>query len=520
MALVTNIARHLATILALAPALLAQNTGSIEGRILNSATGAGIGGVGIRLLDSQRTVLTATTDDSGSFRIGALHDGQYSIEYQKEGFLVVRPVPPPRISGAEPLRFTAEMATWPTLRGRVTGPDGKPAARIHVQLNVGLDVATDADGFFTFTKIAPGAYTLVARPDPPRAERSASPDADRIETMPTYYPSVIDSAQAEPIQIRGGADLAGYEIRLRTAPVQRIRGTVLGLDGKPAAKAQVSLVTPPSGPPFLMRGAVNLQVVSAASLLAEQQTQTAADGSFEFIARRGDWLLRAASSIGLDPQHRDLYQTGGASASLGTRDLDGVTVRFAQSFTLDLSIDWGQSKPASPRPQQLIFLPLEGQGTGIAMAGQMPTVSMSPGRAIVMAGLSPTPGMYPAAVIIGGRDVLGQEVNLLGPQPVQLVYRSDGGSVSGTIDKGANLIVALIPQESSPLKIAISGRTDAGGAFSIADIPPGDYYAVAIQDTQGMQTPVFRSFVAANGTRVKVEPSSSTTLELRASRWP
>jgi hypothetical protein len=518
MALVTNIARYLATLLALAPALLAQSTGSIEGRILNSATGAGIGGVGIRLLDSQRTVLTATTDDSGSFRIGALHDGQYSIEYQKEGFLVVRPEPPPRISGAEPLRFTAEMATWPTLRGRVTGPDGEPAAGIHVQLNFGLDVATDADGFFTFTKIPPGAYTLVARRSPPTGP--TDPGQDRIEPVPTYYPSVIDSTQAELIQIRGGADLSGYEIRLRTAPVQRIRGTVLGLDGKPAAKAQVSLITPPSGPPFLMRGAVNLQVVSAASLLAEQQTQTAADGSFEFIARRGDWLLRAASSIGLDPQHRDLYQTGGASASVGTRDLDGVTVRFAQSFTLDLSIDWGQSKPASPRPQQLIFLPLEGQGTGIAMAGLTPAVSMSPGRAIVMAGLTATPGSYPAAVIIGGRDVLGQEVNLLGPQPVQLVYRSDGGSVSGTIDKGANLIVALIPQESSPLKIAISGRTDAGGAFSIADIPPGDYYAVAIQDTQGMQTPVFRSFVAANGTRVKVEPSSSTTLELRASRWP
>ena len=129
-------------------------------------------------------------------------------------------------------------------------------------------------------------------------------------------------------------------------------------------------------------------------------------------------------------------------------------------------------------------------------------------------------GFYPAAIMMGGRDVQGLEVNLTGPQPVQVVYKSDGGDVHGKIEQGAKLTVVLIPQEASPLKIAITGLCGPDGSFSIPDIPPGDYYAVALQNIAGIGTPAFKTFLLSNGMRIKVEPSSSTTLELRPARWP
>lgn len=171
--------KHVVMFFALAPALFAQN-GSIEGHILNSATGGGIGGVKIRLLDSQRTVLTAVTDDTGVFRIGRLKDGQYVISYERDGYLRTRSGPEETqlsVSGSDPTRFDVEMTTYPSLRGRVLDAEGKPAAGIHVQANssVGVATLTDAEGAFNFPKLTPGRYTLVATPNPrPRPDANAA----------------------------------------------------------------------------------------------------------------------------------------------------------------------------------------------------------------------------------------------------------------------------------------------------------------------------------------------------------
>jgi hypothetical protein len=521
--------KSFATILAFATALLAQTPGgSVEGRILNSATGAGVGGVGIRLLDRQRTVLTATTDDTGAFRIGGLKDGQYDLSYQKDGYLHSsgddREVQI-RISGSDPLRFSAEMATFPTLRGRVLDAEGKPAVGVTVQLGASLQALqaqTGADGSFAFLKLSPGFFTLVARPNPPRAETKASPDQDRVEVVPTYYPSVIDSVQAEAIQVRGGMDLSGYDIRLRTAPVQRVRGTVLDIDGKPVPKAPVSLLIPASAPPFLMRGPLGLPGLFQPGLI-EQTLQTSADGSFEFPSvRRGEWQIRAQSALGIDPQK--LRQSPPLSAStpvsVGTRDVDRVEVRFAERFALNVSADFGSAKPLANMQPSVQLIPLDGQLMGPIGGPQTPqTMSASPGRAILMVQSAPA-GYYPAAVLVGGRDMQGQVVDLIGPQPIQVVYKSDGGSVRGTVENGSGLTVALIPQERSGIKIGVSARCGSDGSFSMADVPPGDYYAGAFRDSTGMATAAFQNFLAVNGVRVRVEAGSASSLELRAARWP
>jgi hypothetical protein len=122
--------------------------------------------------------------------------------------------------------------------------------------------------------------------------------------------------------------------------------------------------------------------------------------------------------------------------------------------------------------------------------------------------------------MMGGRDVQGQAVEVTGPQPIQVVFKSDGGSVRGKVENGAGLFVALIPQEHSGLKIAVAARCNADGTFSLADVPPGDYYAGAFKDATGMTTQAFQNFLAVNATRVKVEPGASSSLELRMARWP
>lgn len=413
------------------------------------------------------------------------------------------------------------MATFPTLRGRVVDAEGKPAARIEVQAaGVLRDTAvTDADGAFVFPKLQPGLYTLVARPNPPLRQQVAPPQEERVEPVQTYYPSLIESAQAESIQVRGGEDLSGYEIRMRTAPVQRIRGTVFSLSGKPAAKALVTLMIPPSPPPFVMRGATVLKSQPAVSV--EQVVATGADGSFEFASvRRGDWQIRVQTAPEPDAQRQiGIPHFGSTPVSVGRRDIDDLTIRLAEPFALNVTTDWEQGNPRANLRAMLELIPLDGQMSGAVIIGQTQGVQAYQGRSILWAPVS-VPGHYPAAIMLGGRDVQGQAVNITAPQPVQVVYKSDGGTVRGTVDKGADMIVVLIPQETGSLKIGISGKAGPGGAFSIADVPPGDYFAAAVPDTNGIATAEFQRFLAANGTRVRVEPSLAVSVDLRPARWP
>ena len=75
--------------LLLVAAILPLPAGSIEGRVTNSVTQAGIAGVAVEV---QRIGVSqqAVTDESGMFRIANLPDGDYRFTYEKDGFDVPR----------------------------------------------------------------------------------------------------------------------------------------------------------------------------------------------------------------------------------------------------------------------------------------------------------------------------------------------------------------------------------------------------------------------------------------------
>src|SRR5579863_8748814 len=159
------------------------------------------------------------------------------------------------------LSMTALLNAQPaSLHGRVLDPEGKPAARIAIELNSpsegSLRAASEEEGTFTFGDLRPGTYTLRAMPEAkPRLQ-----DGERIETAPTYFPSVIEEAEAKRITVQQGDDLPGFEIRLRTAPVHRVRGVVLDPGGKAVEHTAVLLFKPASGPLMMVSGAYRAMI--------------------------------------------------------------------------------------------------------------------------------------------------------------------------------------------------------------------------------------------------------------------
>ena len=249
----------------LAAFAVAQDTATVEGVVVNKVTGAGIADVAVRFRASRAVHYETRTDETGAFRIAGVKPGDYDAGVEKTGYFpvdaeafLVFPGDRPRYhvdpAGA-PLRLRLELNPPAVLRGRVIHADGNPALA-YVDLGKGRSVSTDAEGSFTFEGVSPGPYVLLAGPK--AIEHAAAHPGTRAELVPTYFPSVVDASQAQRSVASAGAELSGYEIRLLSVPVYRVRGVVLNPDGKPAAKAVVSLRPdiPGAGPdhPFLIPG--------------------------------------------------------------------------------------------------------------------------------------------------------------------------------------------------------------------------------------------------------------------------
>jgi hypothetical protein len=492
------------TILAFATSLFAQTPGgSVEGRITNSVTGEGIPAVNVIL--SSPVYLHAYTDDQGAYRIEGVKEGEYRVALTRSGF--IRPQANQsdvwvRVSEDGTTRLDGTLAPWPSLRGLVIDPEGKPAPEIHVKPSRDLDEdsITDEEGAFSFEKVEPGRYTLMATPKAPLA--------------PTFFPSALELAGAQEIQVQGGADLSGYRIQLRSAPVFKVRGVVLDPSGRPASQAKVTLFTMSLAP-----------IVSVAGfgfndphMLEQGHTVSGEDGAFEFSAvYPGEWRVRAESIVGYDDaRRRDVVQSGLRVANVASRDIEHLEVQLADAFAMDVALD-GAEELTHPGP--IMLLRLDGPGGGSDSPQTHRIENLFPGRYSVLAP-NRVPGYYVSQVLLGGRDVLNREFELSGPGVLRVVYKHNGGTVRGTVEHGAGAFVLLFPRAAGFAKTGLLAACGAGGAFSVTDIPPGDYEAIAVYIPEGERNLAAFNSVSGFGKDVRVQESTTTLVELRVSPWP
>jgi hypothetical protein len=502
--------------------------GSISGRLTDSVTGAGIGGVEVRAcivsspslgvcVNDQGTIQHAVTDDLGAFRISGIPDGQYTIMPPfADGYFPTKfgPTPAVRVSGDT--RFDLQMTPNASVRGRVLDPEGKPAAGIVVKFGPAGQKVTDENGEFVFQDVSSfDSFTLSATPKP----QADAKDETRIVT--TYYPSVVDSDRAVPIHV-DGVDLFGYDIRLRTAPARGIRGVVIDADGKPAPHARVTISKRASGMVTMVRGPFSLvrfgQYVEAA-----EPVETKEDGAFEFPpVLEGDWRVGAVLDTRSENRSR---RSGATEIRVSTRDakgsdIDNLEIRLEQPFEIEVTADRGDSPAAANPPAFRMVTPLDGPPGGPpsdAKPGQPQRLKGFAGRYFIGPG-GAIPGYYVAAAMLDNRDVLGQVVELSEPTALKMVYKTGGGSVRGTVDKGADAMVVLMADETPGSRIGIGVQCDADGGFSIPDVPPGEYTAVAFQEFNLVASPEFSTLLEANGKRVKVETGAASQVDLRVSR--
>ena len=402
--------------------------------------------------------------------------GEYTANFSRREFLPLdrgaaarRPF---RVaSGADPIRLRVQLTPLSKVSGRVLDADEHPVPGAELLLDgshMGLTRTSDPKGNFSF-EIAPGSYILSARP--PRALKPPSAeDGERLAWAHTYYPGVLDPRAAVKIVVRAGSEEWGQDIRLRAAPVRRMRGVVLDPRGDPAPHVPV-------------------QVARIGELVPEDiQTVSAEDGAFEFPALPdGEWRVFAQSEKG------GAKVRAFAVAQVAGRDLDGVDLRLTAPFSLHGSVTLGGPVGSKPGAKVGLFLrPFVVGSEGLAQGltdqdGAFKIDNVYPGLYKIMA-TSPGPPHFLASVKVGEREALGQYVELgSGALPIKVTFESQGGGIRGTVEDCGSAIVVLTPwdKDLQDPQFVRTAQCREGGRYEISDIRPGDYYAFAFDKWEG-----------------------------------
>jgi protocatechuate 3,4-dioxygenase beta subunit len=520
--------------LLLAARSLCAQAALVQGVVVNSVTHQPIAGVTVELtvIHSKEAAYRAVSDASGSFRFDSVAPDEYVAEYEKDRY-----ESPNHTESDRPFHATAggavtlrvEMVPLAEIRGRVLDADGRPVAHITVDWlpssprRSSGGVNTDAEGRFRVEDLRPDSYVLRADPNHPaipehvvsieELQRPALEAAlsRRPLRAPVYYPNSTDRLGAATIQVRGGEDLAGFEIRLQAAHMYRVRGVVRDQQGRAAANASVKLRSADASfysndfPPDAM-------VVSGA------------DGAFEFpTVGPGDWQITAEA-------HGDGNLFGYAAVTVTRHDLDALDLRMDAPFALNGRVEFVDGKGAAGlKDIRVVAVPVERPVWQEAMGrsaegGALRIGHIYPGSYRITS-FNRIPGYYLDSVWLGEGEVLGQPV-ILGPgsPPVRLVYRTDGGGVRGQVENGKGATVVLLPRNPALLDTAFIRSTtcDGSGYFAIDTLRPGSYYVLAFDrvDLDQFWNPLFVSGLTARAKGVQVERGERESLDLRLNPWP
>lgn len=475
--------------------------GSVNGRVVDGATGAGIGGVQVRLsplpVGAAPDVVAAPTDDSGAFHIANIPDGSFVPLLHKDGyFQTLAPVIPNALNVTGVTQVEYKMTRLARLSGREIDQERKPVAGVTVLAESswpGTPTAvTDSEGGFAIEGLAPGFYTLSAQLKIP----SEAADGERMVT--TFYPASIERQRAQQIQV-SGLNLPDYDIQMQSAVVRKIRGVVIDVDGEPLAQATVGLSRPgPSG-----TGAEDVE-----------QVLTDDEGKFEFTpAMEGEYGVWADYSLDYDyEEHRPLTRSASRRVRISSGEMEPVELRLAPGFSIPITLDWGdEDDPAAKHPNlRPQVVPMERQPVPFPGSDSQKIDGLFPGRYLFRSpGFSSELGRYyVAAMTLDGRDVLDQEVELSGPGSLKIVFRTDGGTVRGHVANGQGASVVLLNASGRVL----GTECDANGDFALGGLAPGEYSVGAFPRGMTRDT---TAAVRASGVRVKVESGATATIDLK-----
>src|SRR6202011_1394836 len=254
-----------------APVVKPEDKCSIEGAVLNAATGEALKKVNVvarplgRPGSGAGAGASAVLDAAGHYKIEGIDPGRYTLMANRTGFVNQtygakgpnRPGTPLTLTPGQNMKdATFKLTPHGVVTGRVLDEDGDPMANVMLQCqryvyNRGKKQLMPAGGGNTndlgeyrIFGLAPGKYYLSAQYRAmdfnPNVSNSRKDYEEGYATV--YYPNSLTVDAAAPLEVAPGAQIRGIDVTLTKTRTIRIRGQVIsGATNKPVRNASVSL---------------------------------------------------------------------------------------------------------------------------------------------------------------------------------------------------------------------------------------------------------------------------------------
>jgi 5-hydroxyisourate hydrolase-like protein (transthyretin family) len=552
----------------------------LEGRVM-STTGEAIRKANVRLQASggiqggqPPTSFFDASDNDGKFLFDDVVPGRYILTSEKAGFL--RGAYGARSTSSQPVLLTLSegqemkdlvilMTPQGVISGHVTDADGDPIRGVQVmalrsvfnqgrrQLTAMNSVATGDQGSFRVSNLAPGRYYLSATDrtsvspfgpnERPGRAGGRLPDA----SIQTYYPNALDASSAAPIDVAAGAELTGYDIRLRKGRTFSIQGKAIDTaTGAPPQNVLLTAVQKQEGSSSLLASMAGRPV----------QPARPPDGSFEFRNLvPGTYIVQSLPGANLNGA-APTPLTGRVEVTLADSNIDGVVLALGPGIEINgtMRLEDGDIKTLlSSQTPAVATGVVSAAGPAVPPAGvyrpgisltEIDVAAANPPLAQVkengtfkLQGLNASrfnlnlislpEGVYVKAVRFGNQDITGAPLDLTSglSGELEIVLSLRAAEVSGVLRdaKGEPLRgiqVMLWPKEmargahASGMK---SANTDQNGSFKLTGLAPGEYFAAAWDDPEPgvLQSPDFLARFAAEATALKLGEGAHETAEVK-----
>ncbi len=483
--------------------------GSVQGRVTDAVSGNGIGGATVHLFarnargnNGQESPSAASLED-GSFRLEPVPPGTYVLTVNHPNYRNTsgRNQTLSISDGQQVTDVAIQMSPLATISGRILDDEGRPAAGANVelfatynsrgrtQLRRGSTTTANKAGEYLIKKVNPGRYYLAATAaedtesdDKPANEETATAS---LSSVRTFSPKALTPDGASLIEIVTGSDASGVDVRLQRAAVFHVRGKVETLiPGALQSGATVSLAPRDS--------------VATGGL--EKSVKTESNGTFGFDGVPPGsytlWLL-GSYAPGVEQNRR-----GGRRRLLAHLDIDvnagdtnGVVLSLMPPINLNGQVVLSNAPPnANPAQMRINFQPAGQARSGnfqsipVSANGSFSVQDIEPGEYMVRAMNAPS-GSYVQSVTYNRQDVLASGIDLAqgGAGEIQVVVRGGAAEVDGSVTgSSANQTISgsviLIPETvAADASSLLMSNLMQGGSFSVPNVAPGRYYAVAVE---------------------------------------
>lgn len=481
----------------------------------------------------------ATTDPAGVFFFDAVPPGNYMLMAQRNGYVrqdmafrtaVMRSAPPAVVvgPGQAVTGVTVKLVPHSVVSGKVVDEDGEPVAGVMVKaqrerwqrgqrLLMPLSNNSSNDlGEYRMAGLTAGKYFISVGAGQqfqggPMARVKPAGGTPETGYTTTFYPNVIDPAQATPIEVGAGQEARGIDFRIRKVPTYRVRGRVADAVDGPMQNVNIMVMPGDAafgGPPRAMTVVHNQ------------------DGTFELGG-----LAPGTYTLVVNRMNRD---QGRASATqqiqVGNRDLDGVVVALTPPVEVtgvvraegDAKLDFSRLR-VSLEPAAGMMMFGGGGNHGITADGTFKLPGLNAGKYRPAVYNLPE-GTYLKSVRQGPQEVLESGLQITGAGvPLEVVLGSNAPSVTGTVNDSngkpvPGLAVALVPDapRRDQYHLYLTSTTGDPGTFTFRNITPGNYkvFVLPAGSVEDIQNPAFLSQNESRGSSVKLAEGKTENLQL------